>query len=142
MYDQTINLYCLNGGTWRKATISGVDVGVAKATGPTTQGERNADGVILLVNCAADKSIITRDNRTLRYLERKAYAASAAPASAYTFTEPSFFIVGDTTLPDTAVDDDYDEGFYSYVNAYYDHVYRVTSASWYGLLPHFEVGGA
>lgn len=142
MFDETISLYNLHNGVWRRVVIPGVDAGATKATAATSQGESNADGVVLLVPTNADRSVRTADGRQLRYLGRKAYAAAEAPATAYTFAAPSFFVVGDSTLPDTAVDDDYDEGFYSAVNATTDHVYRVTSAAWYGLLPHFEVGGA
>lgn len=45
--------------------------------------------------------------------------------------------------PDTEplTDDDYDEGLYHALNAERDGIYLISSAGFYGLLPHFEIGG-
>ena len=45
----------------------------------------------------------------------------------------------DDTEPLT--DDDYDEGLYHALNAERDGIYLISSAGFYGLLPHFEIGG-
>ena len=38
-------------------------------------------------------------------------------------------------------DEDYAEGFYSYMNRNYDGVFAVTNTAMYSLIPHFEIGG-
>ena len=43
----------------------------------------------------------------------------------------------DSSIPDT----DYDGGFYHAMNTGRDSVYAVTSAAFFPLIPHFEIGG-
>lgn len=51
-----------------------------------------------------------------------------------------FFYVGEWT-EDPIADDDYENGFYDYMNSTYDGVYAVTSVSKLGVIPHFEITG-
>ena len=38
-------------------------------------------------------------------------------------------------------DDDYDSGLYDYLNSENDDIFMITSAEFFGAIPHFELGG-
>lgn len=63
-------------------------------------------------------------------------------AKTLTFTSGQnfdFFIVGEYDDTEPIADNDFDDGFYDYMNRQLDEVYAVTSVAMYGLIPHLEV---
>lgn len=79
---------------------------------------------------------------TSTYIGPKGYANLEDPDGYFTFKpETDFMVVGNYASGAPVDDDDYDEGFYHAMNDAQDGVYMITSAVFYGLLPHFEIGG-
>lgn len=76
------------------------------------------------------------------YIGPKAYANLDDPNGYFTFkAETDFFVVGNYSSDEPINDDDYDEGLYHAMNDAQDGVYMITSAVYFSLLPHFEIGG-
>ena len=139
MHDQTITLYnyhepsCL----WHTTVFEGVQIAAAKASNATTHGNTGGDSVSILIPAAEYKTAASR-----RYVGPKAYAAQDDPGETFTFwPEHDFIVVGDCPLEEPVSEDDYDNGLYHEINREQDEVYMITSASFYGLIPHFEVEG-
>lgn len=143
MFQSTITVfnYHKRTGLWYPSIIPYVDLIAAKASTRTTDGVNNADAVDILINCTAAKAITTSAGRK-SYTGPKEYAGSTAPARCITFTPEQDFIFDGKWSDLTPIDDeDYDEGLYHALNAAHDGVYMISSAAFYSLLPHFEIGG-
>lgn len=143
MFQNTITVfnYHKQTGLWYPSVITGADLIAAKASSRSTEGVANADTVEAIINCTAEKVIATSAGGK-SYTGTKEYAACANPAERITFTPESDFLY-DGAWPDlTPIDDeDHDEGLYHALNAAHDGIYMISSAAFYGLLPHFEIGG-
>lgn len=144
MYDQTITLfnYRESDHTWRTSVFDGVNIIEAQGKSATKHGDTGSDSVEILLNCQPFKLAMDRDGNELLYLTPKAYAARGEAEGYFTLTpECDFIMTGDHHSEEPLNDDDYDEGLYHAMNDEYDGVYMITSATWFGLLPHFEIGG-
>lgn len=143
MFQNTITVFNFHKqtGLWYPSVISGADLIAAKASTRTPDGVNNADTVDILINCTAAK-VITTSAGGKSYTGPKVYAGCADPASCITFTPEQDFIFDGEWADLTPIDDeDYDEGLYHVLNAAHDGIYMISSAAFYGLLPHFEIGG-
>lgn len=139
MYDQTITLfnYRKDDGLWHTAVFHGVNVVEPRASAETTQGTANRDAVEVILHCSADKAA-----GGLQYIPPKAYQALEAVDGYFTLTPEVDFIAIGEHLSDVPVSEEaYDEGLYHAMNDANDGVYMITSATWFSLLPHFEIGG-
>ena len=148
MYDTTVtvfNLYRskqLGTSTWYPHVISGCYFLADKAANIAKTGLENADSARLHI------PYIMTDGETmigdLEYKDPKEWDAQTNDmyAKTITFTEgEDFFLVGE--YPEKPVlDSDYRNGFQSYLNTLYDHVYQINTAGKYSVIPHFEIGGA
>ena len=143
MFKDVITLYNFFHGVWHRHIIAGVDAGAIDASSKSaTTGDARASLVNVLINCSADKQIVT-DAGLRQYYPPKAYAALASPieSKALTFTEGTDFIVlGAIRSEDPVTDDQYENGFYDHMYANQDGVYKINSAAFFGLIPHFEIG--
>lgn len=143
MYQNTITVFNFHKGTgfWYPSIITGADLLPAKSSNHTTDGMNSADAVDIIVHCTAEKVIAT-ESGDKSYTGPKEYAKCENPAERITFTPESDFIY-DGAWPDLAPinDDEYDEGLYHALNEEHDGIYLISSAAFYGLLPHFEIGG-
>ena len=141
MHDTTVTLFNKAAGKWYPTEFHNVTLTEANANTPTPDaGIKNADAVEILIRTAADKSS-TENGVTVRYVPPKEYAALENPVGYFTFTpEQDFFYVG-FVMAASYSDDDYDEGLYHHMNKTYDGVYMIQSATFYSLIPHFEIGG-
>ena len=143
MYQNTITVFNYHSGKWYPTIIEGVNlVETTGASKAAVAGTTNGDSSDFIIHTAADKTVTTRVGKKA-YLSPKAYAKTDAPARYITFKPEQDFIyngVWESTEP--IVDADCgDEGLYSALNEEYDGVYMITYATWFGLLPHFEIGG-
>lgn len=139
MYDKTITVfnYHKKSGKWFPTVISNVNLLVNDSRSLTSNGINNANSTEIIVNCLPDKTI----NRK-KYLSPKQFAKCDEPDRYITFTpESDFFYDGAWEDNGDIVDDDYDEGFYHAMNDEYDEVHMITYATFFSLLPHFEIGG-
>ena len=82
----------------------------------------------------------TNENR--QYIGPKSYEVLESTRGYFTFRPgKDFFVVGNYSSVEPINDDDYDDGLYSVMNEAQDGVYMLTSATYFSLLPHFEIGG-
>jgi len=128
-------------GLWYPTVIQEAHVLAVKASTHGTDGYNNADSVEVHITSNKAQNVSTPDGNK-SYTAPKEYAGTNHPEEYVTFTaETDFFYVGrydDLTPVD---DDDYDEGFYHAMNRDHDDVYMISSAAYFGLIPHFELGG-
>ena len=143
MYQNVITIFNFHesSGKWYPAVIRNTDLLVNKSSGSTTSGKTNADTVELIIRCSTDKRITTADGPK-SYTGPKEYAKCDTPAEHITF-KPECDFIYDGEWPELVPisDDGYDSGLYHAMNDEYDGIYMITSAAFYGLLPHFEIGG-
>lgn len=143
MYQNTITIFNYHKATelWYPSVISGVDLIASKANNATKEGLNNGDVVDIIIHCTPDKQITTSEG-VKSYTGAKEYAKCDNPASHITFTPEKDFIY-EGIWPDTSAisGDDYESGLYHELNENFDGVYLINSVAYYGLLPHFEIGG-
>ena len=143
MHDATVTLFNFHEATgkWYPTEFHNVSLTESNGNTPTPDaGMKNTDAVELIIRTAADKSN-TENGVTVRYVGPKEYAALENPVGYFTFKpEQDFFYVG-SVMATSYPEDDYDEGFYHLMNKTYDGVYMIQSSVFYGLIPHFEIGG-
>lgn len=143
MHDMTITVFNLHNGVWYPSVISGVTLFETESETPSTQaGHENADSVELHIMATSAQAVMTTAGSKL-YFRPKSYARLHDPDGFITFDPAQdFFWVGAlddlTPIPD---EEGGDSGFYSAFNEHRDGVYRISSALWLGLIPHFEIGG-
>ncbi len=143
MYNDTITLFNFHKATgkWYAAVIPKVDFGSTLSSKPTTRGINSEDTVTFIVKSNRCKQIKTLSGKKT-YLGAKEYARCDNPYGHFTFNDTKDFIYRGVWNGDMVIDEeDYDSGFYSYMNSEFDEVYKITSSEIFSLLPHFEVGG-
>lgn len=143
MYHDTITVFNYHKASdrWYPSVISNVDLLVTKARSATTAGGNNADAVDIIVHCTADKAVSTSEG-VKSYTSPKEYARCENPSERITFApECDFLYTGVWNGTESLLDDDHDESLYHVMNDEYDGVYMISSVGFYGLLPHFEIGG-
>lgn len=144
MYDDVVTVfnYHEKTGSWYTTVFSGADLHEVSADSATAgSGITNSDSVELIIHVSPDK-VARTDGSEVQYLPPRAYSVLDDPNGFYTFKpETDFFTVGDQAADTPIIDDDYDEGYYHALNDEQDGVYMITSAAFFSLLPHFEIGG-
>lgn len=144
LYDKIITLFNYHEQTalWYPSIINGVDLIEITADSNSAAGDKNADAVEILINCNADKRIMTVAGYK-GYLAPNTYQKCDSPEDFITFSPKQDFIYCGEWPDVTPVsdDEDFDSGFYQRVNTDYDGIYKINSAVFYSLLPHFEIGG-
>ena len=95
----------------------------------------------VIIRCTKARAVTTSDG-VKSYTGAKAYARCDTPAACITFA-PEVDFIYEGVWPDlTPIDDSvYESGLYHELNDTYDGVYLISSAAFYDLLPHFEIGG-
>lgn len=75
------------------------------------------------------------------YVKPMVYASLADPSKTFTLKpETDFFVLADLWSADP-LEDSGDEGLFSEMNATRDDVFMISSATYYKLIPHFEIAG-
>lgn len=159
-------------GLWYTTVFKNCDLRETKAGKKSAgAGDVNDSKVTLLVNVRQDKSahtIIYKPNRIVdnqgvgllsgdrlmlsytdpdtdevkRYAGPKAYGQMEDPRGFFTFNPACDFMAAGNFFSAPVRDDDYDEGLYQAMNQAQNEVYKIVSAAFFGLIPHFEIGGA
>lgn len=144
MFDKTITLFNFHEPTnaWYASVIENVNLIELTQKNNTATGTDNGDSVEIIINCNADKSIKTKDG-VKGYTRPKEYKRCSNPCEFITFNPDKDFIYHGEWSNRGPIDDDsdFDSGFYQAVNTDYDEVYKINSAAFLGLIPHFEIGG-
>lgn len=144
MYQNTITLFNYHEATglWYPTVLSGVDLGVSTSSNSTKDGKSNNDVVSVIIHCTKDKVFTAADGTEKSYTGAKAYAKCDKPTACITFRpECDFIYDGEWSDLSPVCEDDYESGFYHAANDECDGVYMISSVAFYGLLPHFEIGG-
>lgn len=149
MYDAVVTLFNFHEatGAWHTTVFNGVNLLETKAeTATRDSGRTNGDTVELILHTDSGKiaQAVGADGETasVQYVGPKAYSALDDPQGYFTFkAETDFVVVGNHGQTTPVIDDEYDEGLYHAMNNEYDGVYMITAAAFFGLLPHFEIGG-
>lgn len=144
MYQNTITLFNFHEATglWYPSVFTGVDLGVNNSSRSTKDGKNNGDAVSVIIHCTADKTFTTADGTEKSYTGAKAYAKCENPTACITF-KPECDFIYEGAWPDLEPlrEEDYESGLYHALNDEHDGVYMISSAAYYGLLSHFEIGG-
>ena len=156
MYDKTITLFnqyeskTTGEVTWYPHVLSGVDVIADRAAIQAKYGAESSDSVKLHIRYQMqDGSIMIPDNSgiMLLWMKEKEWEAQTNEglANSIRFSLKDFFWQGEWdkgTVNDADYQDRRYEGFYAYMNANKDGVYKITSVSDpYTVIPHFEIMG-
>ena len=144
MFQDTITLFNYHKATglWFPSVLENVDLGVNTASISTKNGKNGNDTVNLIIHCSGDKKVTVINGAKKSYIGEKAYAGCKNPSSFITFKpESDFFYCGVWRQSEQIREEDYESGFYHAMNDEYDGVYIISSAAFYGLIPHFEIGG-
>lgn len=159
-------------GFWHTTVFKNCDLRESKAGKRSAgSGDVNESKITLLINVRQNKSahtIIYEPNRIVdnlgngllsgdrvmlsytdpdtdegkRYAGPKAYNRLKDPGGFFTFNPAYDFMAAGNFFSPPIKDDDYDEGLYHAMNQAQDEVYKIVSAAFFGLIPHFEIGGA
>ena len=128
-------------GYWYPTVITDAHAIAARSSTHGTEGTNNADAVSVQITSNAAQNINSAEG-VKSYTPPKEYAVINNPDKYITFTpECDFFIEGRWDNLTPIDDDEYDEGLYNALNEAQDGVYMISSATFYGLIPHFEIGG-
>ena len=156
---------------WYTTVFHGANLIEPRGNSATQQGQVNADTVEIIIHVKpnqdadtliyvpnnitdVDGNVLTSDNgvhvayddpethESRQYISPKAYAHLEAVDGRFTFTpETDFVVVGNYSSQEPIDDDEYEDGLYQAMNEAQDGVYMITSATYFSLLPHFEIGG-
>lgn len=159
MHDDVVTIfnYHAKTGLWYTSVFKNVHLLEVNGETATRDSSRTNDSNIELIIpiwtnnspctcCSVSQNRISYRNpdtgEVLRYIGPKAYANLENPHEYFTFkAETDFMVVGNYSSVLPLDDDEYDEGLYHAMNDAQDGVYMITSVVYYGLLPHFEIGG-
>lgn len=144
MHTDTITLWNFHkkSGKWYPTVIGGCTCRINAASAASVHGGNAKDAFTASIPCTAQQSVIAADGAEKPILGPKAYAASDAPQACITFSPGMDFIAEGSSDDATPIcDADYDGGFYDAMNAENDDVHLITSSVYYGLIPHYEIGG-
>lgn len=142
-FEKTVTLYNFHkkSGRWYTTVFPQSYFLDTRAASSSQHGTTSGDSANFFFHTSADKSASTTEG-IKQYAYPKAYAQLDSPAGYYTFTpQYDFFIHGSYPLTENVSEDDYDNGLFHELNKEMDEVYMISSASFFDLIPHFEVRG-
>lgn len=148
MYEKTITVFnrykSRFGDTWHPTVITNVNLIIDRASIFAKYGENATDNAILNVRYNQFGDVKTVEGKP--YLPPKEWESQVNEYLSSTITfahgeDFDFFIEGDYGSEETINDDDYEDGFYNYMNDKYDNVFAITSVSILNAIPHFEITG-
>lgn len=150
MYTDTVTLFCRYdsrlGITWYPNVLKNVNLSMDKAAIVDQYGAESRDNAILNVRyqLVDGKKIIGEK----QWLSPKEWDGQTNDLLSDTITFTSgqkfdFFWLGQWPDEQPVSDNAYGiDGFYSYMNSKYDHVFSITSVGGpFGVIPHFEITG-
>lgn len=151
MYDATVTLFCQykdqrKNVTWYPSVLRNVNLNMDKAAIVAKYGAESKDNAVLNVRYRiADKKIMVGNKTWLPPKEWDRQTNDLLTTS-LTFADGQdfdFFYAGEWPDESPIGDEDYGiDGFYNYMNRYYDYVFAITSVAQYSAIPHFEIMGA
>ncbi len=141
MYNDVVTVFNYQNGIWYPSILCRVNLIITDSSKSVAQaGKTNADTAKLIVNTTSEKAIRTPCGQK-QFLSPKEYAVCSSPADYLTFTVGQDFFYDGKWSDQSPIVDNYESGLYHALNDEYDGVFLITSSTFYGLLPHFEIGG-
>ena len=140
MYRDTITLFNYYNGFWSATVLHNVDLNTDRAAILARLGVNSGDRANLHVayRLSGDGTIKVGD---YTYVNPENYTAETGTITFAEGLEFSFFSSfawdGETVISDN----DYEAGFYNYLNSTRGDVFAVSSVAMYSVIPHFEVMG-
>ena len=128
---------------WYPTVLNGVNLNIDKASIVAKYGAESKDNAVLNVKYQCGEETAMVGNK--KYLTPKEWKKQVEDnlSKSLTFTPGTkdfdFFYVGEWGNEEPIVNDDYANGFYSYMNKNYDGVFAISSVAKYSVIPHFEV---
>ena len=151
IYKDIVTLFCQykdqrKNITWYPSVLRNVNLNLDKAAIIAKYGAESKDNAVLNVRYRiVDGNKMIGDKIWLPPKEWDRQTNDFLPGS-LTFAdgqEFDFFYVGEWPNENPVNDEEYGaDGFYNYVNQYYDYVFAITSVAQYSVIPHFEIMGA
>lgn len=141
MHDKTVTLWNYHQGTgmWYPTVIGGVSFWTNDAAAASPHGGNSATSFEASIP-APGGTVISKDGEK-HIFPPKTYAVCTSPDKCVTFAPGIDFIAeGETELAPIR-DADYESGLYDAMNASNDGIHLITEAVYYGLIPHYEIGG-
>jgi len=135
MYDKKLTLFCEHNHKWIPTTFNRCEIYTVVAENLTVNGVNNVGNIKMLIQADSDKTI---DGK--QYIGVAEYNSKEDVSNFFTFAPERDFVIEGSWEGGEGDDEDYDVGFYQYMNETRD-AHMVTSAAWFGLIPHFEVMG-
>lgn len=147
MYHDTVTIFTRNrsrlGDMWYPTILHDVNVNTDRANIVSRYGEQAADSAVL--NVMYEEFDGQKRIEGKRFLKPKEWDAQvnddiADSITFHTGEDFDIFYLGIFSSEPIA-DDDYDEGFYDFMQANFDDVYAITGYSEFSVIPHFEIIG-
>lgn len=152
MYNDTVTLFCQykdqrKNITWYPTILRNVNLNKDKAAIIAQYGAESQDNAVLNVRYRLDNGKIMVGDKIWLSPKEWDRQTNDLLSSSLTFTdgqEFDFFYEGEWPDENPIGDEDYGiDGFYNYMNRYYDYVFAITSVGGpYSVIPHFEIMGA
>lgn len=148
MYNDTVTLFnryeSRLGDMWYPTVLKNVNLNLDKASIQAKFGAESADNAVLNVRYQLNNGILFVGGK--QYLLPKEWDRQTNDhlPDTITFTDGlkfDFFYVGEWDAASPIDDEAYLDGFYDYMNAMYDYVFKITSVARYSVIPHFEIMG-
>lgn len=127
LHNQTITVFNRYADTWFPKVLHGVHALASKSSLIKEYGPDNTDNLSV--------HILLKDGKIggVEYVPRKKFVGEGV-----TLAEGDLILVGEYS--EAPVNDrDYPTGFYHYLNMQEDFLYKISSVSFFHLIPHFEV---
>lgn len=152
MYDATVTLFCQykdqrKNVTWYPTVLRNVNLNKDKAAIIAQYGAESQDNAVLNVRYTKSGGDIYVLNKIWLPPKEWDRQTNDLLSSSLTFTDGQdfdFFFEGEWPDENPIGDEDYGiDGFYNYMNRYYDYVFAITSVGGpYSVIKHFEIMGA
>lgn len=146
MYLETITLFNRkrnrSGDVWYPTVLENINLNIDKASITQRYGAESQDKAILNIKYQSINGNKVVKNKI--WLPKKEWDKQENTSAYITFSDGQyfdFFCIGD--YKESLINDnDYDDGFYNYINASRDGVFAITSVSGpYSVIKHFEITG-
>ena len=139
MYIDTITLFNYHNGEWYPTVLNNVDLNADKAAILARYGASSSDRAKLHVAYRISNGEIKIGNYT--YVRPENYNGESGTITFADGLEFSFFSSFAWDGEAVISDNDYEQGFYNYLNSLSGEVYAVSSVAMYSVIPHFEIMG-
>ena len=133
MFGDVVTVFNYFNGKWFPTVLNGAELQFKSGINEKNSGVSSSDNALLFVHINGD--FISGK----KYLSPKIFQKSDDKESYVTFAEGDFFVVGE--FSEIVNEEDYNDGYFSYMCGQYDYCYKITSVKRFKGIPHFEIGG-